>query len=104
MIHAQDAHVCPAPRAALLDRFGCDVEHAHKADRPARYSARGADGCAFLPQAGEREARAAAGFVDQCRVFHRLEDLLHAIANGQHKARGKLPQRAACVHQRRRIR
>ncbi|MPN29490.1 hypothetical protein SDC9_176943 [bioreactor metagenome] len=103
MIDAEDAHVRAAPRAALLDGFGCNVEHAHKADGAAGNAACGADGRALLAQARKRKSGAAAGLMDQRGVLDRLEDGLHAVLHGQHEAGRELAERAAGVHQRRRI-
>ena len=103
MVHPQDAHVRPAPGAALLHGLGSHIEHAHKADGAGGHAACGIDGRAVLPQTGERKARAAAGFVDERGVFHRLENRLHAVLHRQHKAGRKLPQRAARIHQRGRV-
>ena len=41
MVHPQDAHVRPAPGAALLHGLGSHIEHAHKADGAGGHAACG---------------------------------------------------------------
>ena len=103
MIHAQNAHVCAAARAALLNGLGGHVKHAHKADRPTGNAACRIYRCAVLAQARKRKACAPARFMYQRRIFYRFKNGVHAVLNGQHKASRKLPQRAAGIHQSRRV-
>ena len=100
MVDAQDAHVGAASGAALLDGFGGGVEDLHKTDRAAGNAACGTDGRAFLAQAGERKACAAAGFVDERRILDGVKNLFHAVADGQDKAGGELSERTPRVHER----
>ena len=51
------------------------------------------------PQAGEGEAGAAAGLVDQGGVLDGVEDALDGVLDGQDEAGGELAQLAAGVHQ-----
>ena len=104
VVDAQNAHVGAAARAALLDRLGRLVEHAHERDRSARHALRRAHLVAARAQPREAEAGAAAGLVDQRSVPHRPEDRLHGVLDRQHEARRQLLQLAAGVHQGRRVR
>ena len=99
MVHPQDAHVGAPAGAALLDGLGGHVKHPHEAHRAGGHSAGGAHRGTRLAQAAEAEAGAAAGLVDEGGVFHGVEDLHHAVADGQDKAGGKLAQGPAGVHQ-----
>ena len=103
VIHAQDAHVCATARTALFDGLSRRVEHLHEADRAGGYTARGTHRCTGGPEPREGEARSAAALMDERRVLHRLKDLGHGIRHRQHEACGKLAERLACVHQRRRV-
>ena len=99
MVDAQDAHVGPAPRAALFDLFGGGIENPHEGDRPGGHAAGGADPAFFRAQPGEGKARAAAGFVDERGELHGIEDLVHGVANRQHETGGQLAQGRAGVHE-----
>jgi hypothetical protein len=81
MIDAQNAHVRAAPRSALLDRFRRHVENAHEGNRSAGNAGGGHDDVVGRTQAGKGKSRAAAGLVDKRRVFHRVENVLHGIAD-----------------------
>ena len=99
VVHAQDAHVGPAPGAALFDLLGGGIENAHERHRPRSHAAGRADPAFFRAQARKGKARAAAGLVDERRVLHGVEDLLHGIAHGQHEAGRQLPKGRAGVHE-----
>ena len=104
MIHAQDAHVCAAARAALFDGLGRCVKHLHEADRAGSYAARGAHRRAGCAQTRKREPSPAAALMDERRILYRLKDFRHGIRYRQHEARGKLSERLARIHKRGRIR
>jgi len=104
MIHPQNPHVRTPPCPPLLDRLGGDVEDPHEGDGAAGNARGGLDDIVLGAEVGEGKARPAAGFVNQRRVLDRIEDLIHRIPDGQHKACRQLPQFAAGIHQRRGIR
>ena len=97
MIHAQDGHVGAAPGAALGDFAKGMVIDPQKADRAGGLPGGGFDQGAGGAQAGEGEAVAAAGLLDEGGIPQGLENpggiLAHIIGDGQHKAGGQLPQR-----------
>ena len=64
VVDVQDAHVGAAAGAALLDRLGGRVEHLEERHGAGGDAHRRAHAVAFGPQAGEGEAGAAAGLVD----------------------------------------
>jgi hypothetical protein len=103
MIDAQHAHVGAAPRPALLDRLGGNVEHLHQ-----RHGTRGVatgrrDEVARRPQPGEREAGASARLLDLRGPAHRLEDPRGRIVDGNHETGGELTKWPARVHERWRV-
>src|SRR5579875_1391969 len=79
VVDGEDAHIGAAPCAALLDRLGRGIEDFHERDRAAGHAGSAAHRRAFGPQAREGEASAAAGLMDQRRVFDRIEDLIERI-------------------------
>ena len=91
VVHPQDAHVGAPPRAALLDRLRGDVEDLHEGDRAAGDALGGLDHVVLGAEPGEGEAGAAAGLVDQGRVLHRLEDLVHGVPTGSTKQADSWP-------------
>ena len=103
MSDGEDAHVGAAAGAALLDRLGGGVEHFEERDGAGRHAHRGADAVAAGTQAGEGEAGAAAGLVDDGGLLDRFEDAGDAVRHRQDEAGGELLDFAAGVHQRRRV-
>ena len=100
MVHAQNAHIGPAPGAALLDLLCGRVEDAQKGNRAGSNPAGGAHPAVARAQAREGKARAAAGFVNHGRVFDGIKDLFDGVAHGQHEAGRKLAQVRTCIHER----
>ena len=74
MIHAQHGHIGAAAGAALGDLAEGMVVHAQKADRTGCLAGRGFHQRALGAQAGEGEAVAAAGLLDQRSIAQGLED------------------------------
>ena len=101
MIHLENAHIRAAARSSLFDGLRRGVKHLHKADRPGRHAAGRIDRAALCAQPRKREARSAAAFMNERRLFDGLKNRLHRILNREDKARRKLSQRTPGVHQRR---
>ena len=74
VIHAQDGHVGAAAGAALGDFAKGVVVDAQEADRTGGLAGRGFHQAALWAQAGEREAVAAAGLLDEGSIAQGLED------------------------------
>ena len=104
MVDAQDAHVGAAPRAALLDRLGGGVEDLHERDRPATP-------CPLVDAtrspAGRRRENAKPVPPPVCWMIaaHLTASKMpvDGVVDGQHEAGGELAERAAGVHERRRV-
>ena len=103
MVHAEDAHIGAAPRAALLDLLGGGIEDAQEGNRPGGHAAGGAHAAFPGPQPRKGKTRAAAGLVDHGRVLDGIKDLLDGIPHRQDKTGGKLAQIRARVHERGRV-
>ena len=105
MVDLQDPHVGAAPRAALLHRLRRAVEDAQERHRPGGPAAGRLDEVVLGTQPREREPGPAAALVDDGGGLHRVEDLLHRVADRQDVA-GRVLQAVALagVHQRRRVR
>ncbi len=100
VVDAEDAHVGAAPAAALLDVFGGAVEDLHERDGAGGGAAGGGDDVTFRAEAGEGEASAAAGTLDEGHVAEGAEDGLHAVFDGKDEAGRQLAERGAGVHER----
>ena len=61
------------------------------------------DDASLLAQAGKRKTRSAAGLVNKCGVFYGIKNIRHAVLYRQHKAGGKLTERATGIHKSRRV-
>ena len=103
VIHAQDAHIGPAPRTALLHLLCGGVEDAQKGYRAGGNAPGGTHAAILGAQARKRKSRAAARLVDHGRVFDRIKNFFNGVAHRQHKAGRKLPQISARIHERGRI-
>ncbi len=99
VVHPEDAHVGAPAGAALLDGFGGHVEDVHEGDGAGGHPLGGEHRVVGGPDAGEGEAGAAAGLVDEGSLFHRVEDALDVIVHRQDEAGGELAQLPAGVHQ-----
>ena len=100
MVHREDAHIGAPAGAALLHRLRCRVKNGHEGDGARGDALGGLYHVVLRPDAGEGKARAAARLVDKSGMLHGLEDLVHGVAHGQHKAGGQLAQFPARVHER----
>ena len=99
VIDPQDGHVGAAAGAALLDGLGGGVENSHERNGAGGAAAGGADDVSLGPEAGEREASAAAGLMDESGVLDGLEDGCHRVFDGKHKAGGELLELSSGVHE-----
>ncbi len=104
VVDPQDAHVGAPPRPALLHDLGAGVVERHEGDRPRRHPHGGADHVVLRPEPGEPEAGAPARLVYQRHVPQGVVDAVlpvgQRVFHGQHKARRKLPQGTAGIHER----
>ena len=87
----------------MLHDFGGDVVDFGEGDRAGGDAARGLHHVAAGPEAGEREAGAAAGFVDDCGGLEGVEDAFDRVVQGQDEAGAELFEHGARVHQRGRV-
>jgi len=82
---AEHTHVGAASEGALLDGVGGFAEDLPKADGSGGFAATGRDVIAGGSEVVEREAGAAAGFLDEGGIFYGVEDTVDAVGNGQDK-------------------
>jgi hypothetical protein len=101
--HREDAHIGAAAGAALLDRLSGGVEHFEERDGAGGDTHRGTHAVPARTQAGEGEAGAAAGLVDDGGLLDRFEDAGDAVRHRKDEAGGELLDFAAGVHQRWRV-
>ena len=104
MVDAENAHVCAAPLAALLNLLSRGVEYAHKRNRAGRHAASRADTAVAGTQTGESEAGAAAGLVNHGRILHGVKDALDGVIDRQHEAGRQLAYVSPRIHERGRVR
>ncbi len=108
VIHAQDAHVRPAPRSPLLHDVRARVVQLHERDGAGRDAHRRAHGLALGAQTREGEARPAAALMDERHRLERVVDpalaVRQRVVHRKHEAGGELTEGATGVHERRRVR
>src|SRR5215212_6416502 len=104
VVDPEDAHVRPAPRPALLDLVRRSIIYSHERDGAGRDPHRALDQVVLRTQTREAEARPAATLVDDRLVLEGVVDAVYGVLDRQHKARGKLLQLPASVHEGRRVR
>ena len=103
VVYAQNAHVGPAPRTALLYLLCGSVKNTQKRHRARGHAASGTHAAVLGAQTRKRKARAAARFVDHGRVLDRVKNFFDGVAHWQHKTGRKLAQISTRVHERGRI-
>lgn len=103
MVDSEDAHIGAAASAALLDDFGCGVEHVHEGDGAGGNAFGGPDDIAPGSEATERETGPSTGLMDDGHFPDCAEDAGHGILDGDDEASGELASRQAGVHKRRRV-
>ncbi len=86
MVNPEDAHVGPATGSALLDGFCGRVKYTHKGNRAAGNAGGGHDQIIGRTQPRERKSGAAAGLMNQSRVFEGVENFLHGVSHRQNEA------------------
>ncbi len=95
----QDAHIGAAAGPALLHHVGQLVEKLHEGDRAGSHAVGLLDRVALRAYAAEREAGAAAGFLDQALGGEGLGDPFHGVWHREDIAGGELLEVAPGVHQ-----